>query len=34
MRSYERPTLVDLGSFELETDGFNGPNWEWYDSWG
>ncbi|MFI9561068.1 keywimysin-related RiPP [Nonomuraea endophytica] len=34
MRTYERPTLIDVGSFELKTDGWGGPNWEWYNSWG
>jgi hypothetical protein len=34
MRSYERPSLVFAGTFELETNGSGGYHWEWVDAWG
>jgi hypothetical protein len=34
MRSYERPTLVSVGEFELNTQGSGGYHWEWIDAWG
>lgn len=34
MASYERPTLVLAGQFEVDTNGQDGPNWEWINSWG
>lgn len=32
--AYERPTLVLAGRFEADTNGNDGPNWEWINSWG